>query len=148
MKTKVIIACIGIFLVVIIQMFRLIQSSDEPTREIPKPIYIADTVKIDTFSEANLILKLYELNIQEPNIVLNQAKLETGNFKSSLFTVSNNLFGFRNFNGYKKYKDWETSVFAYKQWQLKHYKGGDYYAFLEYIKYAEDTFYCDKLREF
>lgn len=54
MKTKVIIACIGISLIVIFQMLRLIQSSEEPLREIPKPTYVADTVKIDTFSENKL----------------------------------------------------------------------------------------------
>ena len=117
-------------------------------KTIEKPIIKVDTVKLDTFSEANLIIELFDNQIKEPNIVLAQAKLETGNFKSYLFKKSNNLFGFRDFNGYKAYKTWKHSVLAYKNWQDKKYKGGDYYLFLERIKYAEDTLYCNKLKEF
>lgn len=132
---------------IIFLLFNLKSSSEEPMRVEPK---LKDTVVIkqDTFSEANLILALYELEIEEPEIVLNQAKLETGNFKSYLFKKSNNLFGFRNFNGYKVYKNWKCSVIAYKQWQSKKYKGGNYYTFLKNIGYAEDSLYIKKLKQF
>ena len=118
------------------------------TITIQKPIYHPDTVKINTFSENNLTKLLDSLNIKHSNIVLAQAKLETGNFKSYLFKKSNNLFGFRNFNGYKSYKSWIHSVYAYKEWQDKKYKGGDYYKFLIYIRYAEDSNYIYKLKQF
>lgn len=120
----------------------------EAQQELPKPTLVADTVRIDTFSENNLILEMHNLEMLAPNIVLAQAKLETGNFKSYLFRCSNNLFGFRNFNGYIKYESWKESVKAYKNWQTRKYKGGDYYDFLEYIKYAEDTLYVYKLKQF
>jgi flagellum-specific peptidoglycan hydrolase FlgJ len=116
--------------------------------DLPKPTIIADTVRIDTFSENALIIELHELKMLAPNIVLAQAKLETGNFKSYLFKKSNNLFGFRNFNGYIKYDSWKSSVKAYKDWQTRKYKGGDYYDFLEHINYAEDTLYVYKLKQF
>lgn len=148
MKSKLIIGITGIALVSIFMMFRLIQSSEEPTRTLPKPTLLTDTVKIDTFSEANLILYMHELKIKAPNIVLAQAKLETGNFTSYLFEVSHNLFGFRGFRGYYNYKSWQCSVVAYKEWQDKNYKGGSYYDFLESIGYATDSLYCYKLKQF
>lgn len=148
MKSKLIIGITGIALVSIFMMFRLIQSSEEPTRTLPKPTLLTDTVKIDTFSEANLILYMHELKIKAPNIVLAQAKLETGNFTSYLFEVSHNLFGFRGFRGYYNYKIWQCSVVAYKEWQDKNYKGGSYYDFLESIGYATDSLYCYKLKQF
>ena len=148
MGSKTIIGIVGLTVVSIFMMFRLIQSSEEPTRVLPKPTLVADTVKIDTFSEANLILYMHELKIKAPNIVLAQAKLETGNFSSYLFEVSNNLFGFRGFRGYYKYENWQSSVVAYKEWQDKKYKGGDYFEFLESIGYATDSLYCYKLKQF
>lgn len=148
MKSKLIIGITGIAIVSVFMMFRLIQSSEEPIRVEPKPTLIADTVKIDTFSEANLILYTHELKIKAPNIVLAQAKLETANFTSYLFEVSHNLFGFRGFRGYHKYKNWQCSVVAYKEWQDKNYKGGDYFEFLESIGYATDSLYCYKLKQF
>ena len=148
MKSKLIIGITGIALVSIFMMFRLIQSSEEPTRTLHKPTLLTDTVKIDTFSEANLILYMHELKIKAPNIVLAQAKLETGNFTSYLFEVSHNLFGFRGFRGYYNYKSWQCSVVAYKEWQDKNYKGGSYYDFLESIGYATDSLYCYKLKKF
>lgn len=148
MKTKNLIIIFSILGIMILGLYRLKVSSEEPIRELPKPTLIADTVKIDTFSEVNLVNYIHEVEIKAPNIVLAQSKLETGNFKSYLFEKSNNLFGFRNFNGYIKYNSWKQSVVAYKNWQAKKYKGGDYYDFLEDIKYAEDTLYCYKLKQF
>lgn len=148
MKNKNLIIIFSILGIMILGLYRLKVSSEEPVREIPKPTLIADTVKLDIFSEVDLVNYIHELEIKAPNIVLDQAKLETGNFKSYLFEKSNNLFGFRNFNGYIKYDSWKQSVAAYKNWQAKKYKGGDYYDFLEYINYAEDTLYVYKLKQF
>ena len=148
MKTKNLIIIFSILGIMILGLYRLKVSSEEPVREISKPTVTADTVRIDTFSEVDLVNYIHELEIKAPNIVLAQAKLETGNFKSYLFRCSNNLFGFRNFNGYIRYNSWKHSVAAYKNWQDKRYKGGDYYDFLEDINYAEDTLYCYKLKQF
>ena len=93
-----------------------------------------------------LLLKLKQHKIQYPYIVLKQAILETGWFKSNVLKTHNNLFGFRTSKGYIKFKTVDESIIYYKNWQAKRYKGGDYYEFLVNIKYAEDTMYIYKLK--
>ena len=39
---------------------------------------------------------VYEMNFPFPDIVIAQAKLETGHFKSEVFRMNNNLFGMRH----------------------------------------------------
>lgn len=113
---------------------------------LPKPHEIADTVLLEPFSEESLINKINREGILYTRIVMAQAKLETGNFKSNVFKQNNNLFGFVGRNGYIKYTSWQKSVEDYKRWQTKYYKRGDYYAFLDRIGYATDTSYTDKLK--
>lgn len=90
-----------------------------------------------------------QLNILHPEIVIKQAVLETGNFKSSFLMSRNNLFGFRKVN-YLRFKNWKESVEYYKKWQLKNYKdpNEDYYNFLVRIKYAtkEYPFHLKKIK--
>jgi flagellum-specific peptidoglycan hydrolase FlgJ len=100
----------------------------------------------DTFSETLLKEALIEAEIQHPDIVFAQARLETGNFKSDYFKERNNLFGFRARNGYMHFRNWRESVLFYANWQKKYYKSGDYYAFLENIGYAEDSTYIKKVK--
>ena len=147
MTNKIIVGIAGIVLVTMCySMKRMVAMNEEPFRlEHTTPI---DSLKTDTFSEANLILLINELKIKEPNIVLAQSKLETGNFSSYLFLKSNNLFGFRGWSSYHKYDDWQSSVKAYKKWQDKNYKGGNYYSFLINVGYAEDSLYIQKLKQF
>lgn len=120
---------------------------------IDQPVYLkqSKTTKIDmvidTFSEELLKKELSLQNIKYPKIVYAQAKLETGNFKANIFTVKKNLFAFRRSKGYITYPSWKESVKAYKLFQDKYYKGGDYYMFLKNIGYAEDTNYLKKVRE-
>jgi flagellum-specific peptidoglycan hydrolase FlgJ len=47
---------------------------------------------------------------------------------------------------YHKYNHWTESVEAYKRFQDKKYKGGDYYTFLKKVGYAEDPHYVWKLK--
>lgn len=148
MNNKLTIGLIGIAIILIYFTINPIKKYEQPKMEIHKPTITADTVRIDMFSEANLILYMHELCIKSPNIVLAQAKLETANFTSYLFITSNNLFGFRGWKGYYKYKNWKYSVLAYKNWQDKKYNGGDYYVFLKNINYAEDSLYIHKLKQF
>jgi len=117
---------------------------------IPKPIPYADTVKIEGFSENNLIEFMMLIEIQYPEIVLAQAKLESGNFTSNRFKKYNALFGFQTSDtNIIKYKSWKESVIHYKTWQMKRLKGGEnYYDFLIRIKYASDTNYINKLKQF
>jgi len=91
-------------------------------------------------------LKYYK--IKHSNIVYAQAILETGHFGSRFCKEYNNLFGL--YNSHKKdfftFKHWSESVKCYKTSLQYKYKGGDYYAFLDSIGYAEDPEYIDKLK--
>jgi flagellum-specific peptidoglycan hydrolase FlgJ len=84
--------------------------------------------------------------IPHPNIVLAQARLETGNFKSDRCRRDHNLFGMKHGRRYAKYGHWRESVRDYKQRISSRYKGGDYYAFLRRIGYASDPNYNRKVR--
>jgi uncharacterized FlgJ-related protein len=122
----------------------------QPIPEIRKPSIIVDTVRIETFSEANLIRYMEILEIEYPNIVLAQAKLESGNFTSNRFKQYNALFGFQTSNtNVLKYKSWKQSVINYKNWQMRRLKDGEnYYTFLTRVKYSEDPNYINKLKQF
>lgn len=90
-------------------------------KEINKPnqtIILADTVKpYSSLGDSNVYREIVSNNIYHPDIVLAQAKLETGNYKSKVCTVYNNLFGLRKPDGsYYKFNSWQESVKAYKDW--------------------------------
>ena len=84
--------------------------------------------------------------IPNPTIVLAQARLETGNFKSDRCRRDHNLFGMKRGRRYAKYGHWRESVKDYKQRISSRYKGGDYYAFLRRIGYASDPNYIRKVK--
>ena len=108
-----------------------------------QPIISADTDTVKAYSslmDSNVYREIVSNNIYHPDIVLAQAKLETGNYKSKACTVYNNLFGLRKPDGsYYKFNSWQESVKAYKDWvQNKYTPPNDYYDFLDSIRYAED----------
>ena len=116
-----------------------------------KMIVVKDSVKVQKTSmlplnEKNLKKVLKENNIHHPNVVLAQAKLETGNFTSKVCKSKGNLFGLRKGNKYRQYSHWTKSVLAYKRLIQSRYKGGNYLAFLNTIGYAEDPNYLSKLK--
>lgn len=86
--------------------------------------------------------------ILHPKIVLRQAILETGWFKSKHMMQKNNLFGFRHTKTYMTFESWQESVAYYKAWQTRKYKNTneDYYAFLIRIKYAQSEQYISLLK--
>src|SRR6187402_1570007 len=61
-------------------------------REEAKLIVLKENNK---FSKKDLKEYLLQLNIKFPNIVLAQAELESGHFKSVMFKENNNLFGMK-----------------------------------------------------
>jgi flagellum-specific peptidoglycan hydrolase FlgJ len=81
------------------------------------------------------------LQIKHPEIVIRQAILESGWFKSPFLMSRNNLFGFRKVK-YLQFKNWKESVEYYKKWQDKYYTNPkeDYYKFLLRIKYATSVY--------
>lgn len=101
-------------------------------------------------SDSTLYLALKHYNIKYPRIVLAQAKLETGNYKSNHCIKKNNLFGLYNSRKkeYFSFEHWHHSVKAYKDMiEYKHKDGEDYYDFLIRIKYATDPAYVDKVKQ-
>lgn len=92
------------------------------------------------------ILEKYE--VKHPKIVAAQALLETGHFSSDLCHNAHNLFGLRHPSdgSYYTFDSWEESVKAYRDDVQYKYSGGDYYAFLRRIGYAEDKRYTAKVK--
>ena len=87
-------------------------------------------------------------DIQHSDIVIAQAILETGHFRSNICKTKNNLFGLYNSskNEYFSFNHWSESIEAYKKMVQYKYKEGDYYKWLDTIGYAIDPLYIDKLK--
>ena len=92
--------------------------------------------------------ELARQGVPHANIVLAQARLETGNFTSQRCKRDHNLFGIKHNGRYARYARWQDSVSDYKKRISSRYMGGDYYAFLRRIGYASDPHYTAKLRRF
>lgn len=91
----------------------------------------------------NLLEEIRKNGIQYPKIVLAQAILETGWFKSSVCRNKHNLFGLTNprTGDYYEFSHWTESVKAYYTKVQYRYKGGNYLLWLKNIGYAEDPGY-------
>lgn len=91
----------------------------------------------------NLLAEIKKNGIKYPKIVLAQAILETGWFKSSVCRNKQNLFGLTNprTKDYYEFNHWTESVKAYYTKVQYRYKGGNYLLWLEKIGYAEDKTY-------
>lgn len=90
--------------------------------------------------------ELRKQNVPHADIVLAQARLETGNFTSRRCREDKNLFGIKRGKRYAKYRRWQDSVADYKERISSRYKQGDYYTFLRKIGYAEEKEYIQKVR--
>ena len=87
--------------------------------------------------------------VHNADIVIAQALLETGHFKSENCVKNNNLFGLYNSRRkqYFKFGHWSDCVKAYKEKiQYKYKPNENYYSFLKRIGYAEDPEYINKLK--
>jgi uncharacterized FlgJ-related protein len=128
----------------------------EETEEITK-IIIKEEVE---FSEENLKSFLLDLNVKFPHIILAQAKLESGNFKSHMFIENNNIFGMKEAkkrpttnkgtqNGHAYYENWKDCVIDYAFYQAAYLNDlkteEQYYQYLA-GSYAEDPGYIAKVR--
>ena len=91
----------------------------------------------------NLYQEIIRNGIQHPRIVLAQAILETGWFRSPLCRNRHNLFGLTNpkTGKYYEFNHWTESVRAYYTKVQYKYKGGNYLLWLHKIGYAEDPRY-------
>lgn len=91
----------------------------------------------------NLYEEIRRNGIQYPKILLAQAILETGWFRSSVCRNKHNLFGLTNpqTGKYYEFDHWTESVRAYYTKVQYKYKGGNYLLWLKEIGYAEDPGY-------
>ena len=98
-------------------------------------------------TRADVLKELHRQKVSHANIVLAQARLESGNFKSDFYKRTNNLFGLKKGKKYATYKTWRDSIKDYKLRISSRYNGGSYYKFLENIKYATNPNYGKLLEE-
>jgi flagellum-specific peptidoglycan hydrolase FlgJ len=130
-----------------------------------KKIAFYNEVKNKPFSEELLKECIYYEKIKNPDIVLIQARLETGNYTSVIFQDNNNLFGMKYAKGretpatgilygHAYYSHWTDSVKDYKLfqewylsvgWRLPDNDPDLYLVFLRCIRYARDPRYIYKL---
>ena len=113
------------------------------------------------FSATNMLKLMDEVGILYPDIVMAQARIETGHFTSKVFRENNNLFGMRlakqrnttavgEQNNHASYTSWRQSVIDYKLWQdMVLTKVKSRRAYLKYLSenYAQDKKYIHKLKQ-
>lgn len=113
------------------------------------------------FSTTNMLKMMTEIGIVYPDIVMAQAKIETGHFTSRVFKENNNLFGMRlprqrsttatgeQYN-HARYTSWMQSVIDYKLWQDRVLtKVKSRRAYLRYLhkNYAENKQYVKLIKQ-
>jgi len=118
--------------------------------------------EVNKFSEDKMVEKIKELGFKYPHVVMAQAILETGNFKSPVFEENHNLFGMKEAtsrlnlakgteNNHASYANWEDSVLDYALWcstyANKAQSEDEYFQILNSLGYAEDNSYELKLKE-
>ena len=91
-----------IFIVVLMALIATYwYGSYKENAKLDKIQYISEETKMliinekNEFSEEKFKQMLLELNVRFPHIVMAQARLETGNYKSRIFKENNNLFGMK-----------------------------------------------------
>jgi hypothetical protein len=125
-----------------------IQYIIEDKKNITETIY-KDTIVykiLPDIDKQNFFNSCDSMKIQHPDIVYKQACLESGFFTSNIFYKNHNFLGFRIGGQYMKFTSWIECLQYYRDWQSRHYKGGDYYQFLEQSGYFEDKEYINKLK--
>ncbi len=109
--------------------------------------------------EDSVLTYIMELNIKHPNVVLKQAKIESGNFKSKVFKENNNMFGFKKAykrantqisvnRGYATYNSWQECIIDYALYQTYSAKNLSRDEYVEFLgcNYAEDPNYKNLIK--
>ena len=115
--------------------------------------------QFNLFSKENLARLIYTLKIAHPDIVMAQAIIESGNFKSNIFKENNNLFGMKmpeyrkttaigTNRGHAVYRNWRESVIDYALWQGKRARYSTTNQYLRRLRsYAADPNYISKIKK-
>lgn len=104
---------------------------------------VSEQKELPALTIPNLYQEIIRNGIRHPKIVLAQAILETGWFRSPLCRNRHNLFGLTNpkTGKYYEFNHWTESVRAYYTKVQYKYTGGNYLLWLHKIGYAEDPRY-------
>jgi len=156
---------IGLILGALITLISVPKSTPKPSENTIRIEMVKDSAKVTSkdknvkvaqmkqiakpkvLNETNLKEELAKNNIPHANIVLAQAKLESGNFKSDLVRTHQNIFGLKKGNRYRRYSHWTECVKDYKKCISDRYDGGNYYVFLNRIGYASHPNYTGLLKD-
>ena len=98
-------------------------------------------------TEDEVLRELQRQKVPHAEIVLAQARLESGNFTSDLYQMTHNLLGMKTGEKYTVYKSWRDCIKDYKKRVSSRYTGGSYYDFLKKIGYATDVDYIIKIKK-
>lgn len=102
-----------------------------------------------SFNHTSLKKMLKHHKIKHIEIVVNQARLETGNFTSRGFKELNNPFGFTLKGKLMRFDSINHSIAFLKSFQERKMKPNEnYYIFLQRIGWATDKKYIQKLKQF
>lgn len=117
------------------------------------------TTPSDHFTREKLSKFIHQLNFKYPDIVLRQAELESGRFRSKIFMENNNLFGMKvsrrrattavgENRGHAMYTHWRMSVLDYAMYYNKYLSRLSREEYLQYLRanYAEDPLYYKKIK--
>jgi uncharacterized FlgJ-related protein len=113
------------------------------------------------FSESSMINLAKSLGVKYIDIMVAQARIETGWYTSKIFIHNNNIFGMKfperrhttaigSDRGHAQYISWQQSVADYKIWQSKVLiKNNSRRKYLSYIgrTYAEDSNYINLIKK-
>jgi hypothetical protein len=131
--------------------------TEQKESNIERKIRLNEILNQKEFSEQALRELLVLLEVPDPKISFNQARLETGNFTSRVFKEGNNLFGMHmprvrdtyafeymiadNNRRVAKYRSWQSGVLDYvlliKYYSDLGYDTTCFYTFLININYCE-----------
>jgi len=113
----------------------------------------------EPFTKQALIEEIKNLNFKYPDVVIAQAKLETGNFTSDIFLENNNLFGMKKAysrintatgvnKGHATYDCWRDSLLDYALYVSRYVRADNQDELLAHLGkyYAQDPIYESKVR--
>lgn len=110
-------------------------------------------MKSTTFSMDNLVRYLQLMNAPDAEIMISQFIVETGWFRSKLFTKGNNICGMKLARkrvttatgvmfGYARYNHWTDSVDDFLLWLQYHGLSNGYFDHVQRKSYSENSGYC------